>query len=150
LATGVLSISAFVHFADRVCAGHLGDQRLQAQTTRLPTRASAFDAVGHQASAESAYCVGANFAVAVAYPIGPPEEMVETIGQFRRSCEDNGWGVAFHQTLPDLLPVYRKSGFKRLKIGDEAIVDLTNFTYRHALDLPKVGVALGKVSDLTE
>jgi len=76
--------------------------------------------------------------------------MVETIGQFRRSCEDNGWGVAFHQTLPDLLPVYRKSGFKRLKIGDEAIVDLTNFTYRHALDLPKVGVALGKVSDLTE
>src|SRR5215475_2785522 len=54
LAAGVLSISAFVHFADRVCAGHLGDQRLQAQTTRLPNRASAFDAVGRYASAEEA------------------------------------------------------------------------------------------------
>ena len=75
-----------------------------------------------------AYRVGANFAVALADPIGPPEEMVETIGQFKRYCEDNGWGVAFHQTLPDLLPVYHESGFKRLKIGDDAIVDLTNFT----------------------
>ena len=75
-----------------------------------------------------AYCVGANFAVALADPIGPPEETVETIGQFRRFCEDNGWGVAFHQTLPDLLPIYRESGFKKLKIGDDAIVDLTNFT----------------------
>jgi len=75
-----------------------------------------------------AYSVGANFAVALADPIGPPEEMDETIGQFRRFCEDNGWGVAFYQTLPDLLPTYRQSGFKRLKIGDDAIVDLTNFT----------------------
>jgi len=201
LAAGVLSISAFVHFADRVCAGHLGDQRLQAQTiiyrygtlpheratakkilsrhgrssldyfNLWPDKAHFFSASG---KSFAAYRVGANFAVALADPIGPPEEMVETIGQFRRFCEDNGWGVAFHQTLPDLLPVYHKSGFKRLKIGDDAIVDLTNFTldgkgfkklrsrnnqlenrasaraYRHALDLPKVGVALGKVSELTE
>src|SRR5215475_13010365 len=91
----------------------------------LPDKTHFFSASG---KSFVAYCVGVNFAIALSDPIGPPEEMVETIGRFRRFCEDNGWGVAFHQTLPDLLPVYRKSGFKRLKIGDDAIVDLTNFT----------------------
>ena len=75
-----------------------------------------------------AYSVGANFAVALADPVGPPEEMAETIRQFKLFCEDQGWGVAFHQTLPDLLPAYQQSGFKKLKLGDDAIVDLTNFT----------------------
>src|SRR5262245_1641564 len=75
-----------------------------------------------------AYSVGANFAVALADPVGPPEEIAETVGGFRRFCEDNGWGVAFYQTLPDFLPIYRSLGLKKLKIGDAAIVDLTNFT----------------------
>lgn len=75
-----------------------------------------------------AYSVGANFAIALADPVGPPEEIAETISGFRQFCEDNGWGVAFYQTLPDFLPVYRSLGFKKLKIGDAAIVDLTSFT----------------------
>src|SRR5262249_6185542 len=32
------------------------------------------------------------------------------------------------QTLPDFLPVYLSRGFKKLKIGDVAIADLTSFT----------------------
>jgi phosphatidylglycerol lysyltransferase len=75
-----------------------------------------------------AYSVGANFAIALADPVGPPGEIAETIRGFRQFCEDNGWGVAFYQTLPDFLPVYRSLGFKKLKIGDDAIVDLTSFT----------------------
>jgi phosphatidylglycerol lysyltransferase len=75
-----------------------------------------------------AYSVGGNFAIALADPVGPPEEISGTISGFRRFCEDNGWGVAFYQTLPDFLPTYRSLGFKRLKIGDDAIVDLTSFT----------------------
>lgn len=82
-----------------------------------------------------AYSVGANIAVALADPVGPPEEMAETIRQFKQFCEDNGWGVAFHQTLPDFLPVYLQLGFKKLKLGEDAVVDLTEFklegkTYR--------------------
>jgi phosphatidylglycerol lysyltransferase len=72
--------------------------------------------------------VGANFAIALADPVGPPGEIAETISGFRRFCEDQGWGVAFYQTLPDFLPIYRSPGFKRLKIGDDAIVDLKGFT----------------------
>jgi phosphatidylglycerol lysyltransferase len=75
-----------------------------------------------------AYSVGANFAIALGDPVGPKEEIAETISGFRRFCEDQGWGVAFYQTPPDFLPIYRSLDFKRLKIGDAAIVDLTGFT----------------------
>lgn len=36
--------------------------------------------------------------------------------------------MAFHQTLPDFLPIYRKLGFRKLKIGDDAIVVLKEFS----------------------
>src|SRR5262249_9752639 len=75
-----------------------------------------------------AYRVGLNFAIALADPVGPAEKIEETIKQFKQFCEDNGWSLAFYQTPSSLLAIYRRLGFKKLKIGDEAIVDLTRFT----------------------
>ncbi|HEX8139554.1 MAG TPA: phosphatidylglycerol lysyltransferase domain-containing protein [Pyrinomonadaceae bacterium] len=74
-----------------------------------------------------AYRVGNNYAMALADPVGPEEYLKETVRGFLEFCRSNDWGVSFHQTLPDFLPVYHKLGLKRLKIGDEATVDLTNF-----------------------
>lgn len=74
------------------------------------------------------YRVGAGVAVALGDPAGPADLIEKTTAEFTQYCEDNGWAVAFYQTLPDLLPLYRKLGFRRLKIGDEAIVDLSAFT----------------------
>lgn len=74
-----------------------------------------------------AYRVGLNFAIVLADPTGPETKLEETIMQFKQYCEDNGWNLAFHQTTPHLLPLYRRLGFKKLKIGDDAIVDLTGF-----------------------
>ncbi|HKX27878.1 MAG TPA: phosphatidylglycerol lysyltransferase domain-containing protein [Blastocatellia bacterium] len=75
-----------------------------------------------------AYRVGANVAVTLGDPVGPTKRLRETIREFQQYCEENGWTLAWHQTLPDLLPVYRELGFKKLKIGDDAIVELTTFT----------------------
>jgi phosphatidylglycerol lysyltransferase len=75
-----------------------------------------------------AYSVGADFAVALGDPVGPEERIEETLLAFRKYCEDNDWGGAFHQTLPDFLPHYLRAGFKKLKIGDDALVDLTQFS----------------------
>jgi phosphatidylglycerol lysyltransferase len=75
-----------------------------------------------------AYSVGANVAITLGDPIGPPESLAKMIREFKQYCEENGWAVAWHQTLPDLLPLYQQAGFKKLKIGDDAIVDLTTFT----------------------
>lgn len=75
-----------------------------------------------------AYSVRVNVAITLGDPIGPAESLPESIREFKQFCEENGWAVAWHQTLPDLLPLYRQAGFKKLKIGDDAIVDLTAFT----------------------
>lgn len=75
-----------------------------------------------------AYRVGANFAVALGDPVGPEAEMEQTIREFMEFCRENDWGVAFHQTLPDFLELYQNCGLRKLKIGDDAIVDLAKFS----------------------
>lgn len=75
-----------------------------------------------------AYRVGANFAVVLGDPVGPEAEIEEIVRHFMNFCDENDWGLAFHQAPPDFLPIYTKLGFHKLKIGDYAIVDLTKFT----------------------
>jgi phosphatidylglycerol lysyltransferase len=75
-----------------------------------------------------AYSVGGNFAVVLGDPVGPEDGIEEAVREFVEFCRNNDWGLAFHQATPELLPLYLKCGFKKLKIGDEAIVDLTSFT----------------------
>jgi phosphatidylglycerol lysyltransferase len=74
-----------------------------------------------------AYRVGANFALVLADPVGPEEDIRQIIRSFQARCDENDWGLAFHQTRPDFLPLYRELGFKKLKIGDEAVVNLEEF-----------------------
>jgi phosphatidylglycerol lysyltransferase len=75
-----------------------------------------------------AFRVGGGYAMALGDPVGPEDEIESTIRRFEEYCINNDWRVAFHQVLPDFLPVYRKLGFRKLKIGDEAIVDLLQFS----------------------
>lgn len=75
-----------------------------------------------------AYRVAGNQAIALSDPVGPEEEIEEAIRLFRDLCGENDWKVAFYQTLPDYLRMYQRLGFRKLKIGDDAIVDLTAFS----------------------
>jgi phosphatidylglycerol lysyltransferase len=75
-----------------------------------------------------AYRVGGSFAVVLGDPVGPEAAIPGIVRDFTRFCEDNGWGLAFHQAMPDFLDAYQSAGFKKLKVGDDAIVDLTCFT----------------------
>jgi len=93
--------------------------------------------------------VGGGYAVVLGDPIGPDSEIEGIIQKFVVYCTNNDWRVAFHQTLPDYLPIYKKLGFRKLKIGDDAIVDLTKFNLegkeakklRHAVNqLEKQGI----------
>jgi phosphatidylglycerol lysyltransferase len=74
-----------------------------------------------------AYRVGAGCAIALGDPVGPEEEIEPTVRGFGEMCDQNDWRVALHQTLPDFLPVYKKLGYRKLKVGDDAIVELTQF-----------------------
>ncbi len=75
-----------------------------------------------------AYGVGLGMAVVLGDPVGREEEIPSVVRAFAADCHRNDWALAFYQTLPDFLPVYRRLGFRRLKIGDEAIVDLQSFS----------------------
>lgn len=75
-----------------------------------------------------AYRVGKNFGLALGDPVGKEEELMDLVREFLDLCRENDWGAAFYQTLPDHLPLYSKLGLRRLKIGDDAIVDLATFS----------------------
>jgi len=74
-----------------------------------------------------AYRVGGHFAVVLGDPVGPEEAIEPTLRAFTNFCGDNDWGLGLHQTLPDFLPIYTHMGFRKMKIGDDAIVDLSQF-----------------------
>jgi phosphatidylglycerol lysyltransferase len=75
-----------------------------------------------------AYRVGANFALALGDPVGPDNDIESAITGFSQLCREQDWRVGFHQTLPDYIALYEKLGFKKVKIGDDAVTDLGSFT----------------------
>jgi phosphatidylglycerol lysyltransferase len=75
-----------------------------------------------------AYKVGGSFALALGDPVGPGNEIEDVIRGFLDLCGEYDWKCAFHQALPDHLPLYKSLGFRKLKIGDEGIVDLVEFS----------------------
>lgn len=61
-------------------------------------------------------------------PVGPEEEHVELIWQFRERCDRyDGWPV-FYQVPPATLHIYSDMGFTALKLGEEGRVPLPTFS----------------------
>jgi phosphatidylglycerol lysyltransferase len=87
------------------------------------------------------YRVSGNFAVVLGDPIAASDRVATTITEFADFCAESDWEPVFHQATPEFWNVYQTMGYRRLKLGDEAIVDLTAFTLdgrsqkelRHAL-----------------
>jgi phosphatidylglycerol lysyltransferase len=75
-----------------------------------------------------AYRVANNTALALGDPVGPEAEIGQTVSAFLEMCHENGWSAVFYQTLSDFVPAYRRLGLKKLKIGDDAMVDLLDFS----------------------
>jgi len=75
-----------------------------------------------------AYVPKGRGAIALGDPIGPQADRADAIAGFQQFCQRNDWYPAFYHTLATHLDLYRSLGFKSLKIGAEAIVDLNTFT----------------------
>lgn len=67
-------------------------------------------------------------AVTLGDPIGPADDLLPAVQEFSGLCTQNDWMPVFYQTLPETLAVYQEAGFKTLCIGEEAVVNLTNFS----------------------
>jgi phosphatidylglycerol lysyltransferase len=108
--------------AERILAAH-GSSALD-YFKLWPDKSYFFGADGR---AFVAYRAAWGVAIGLGDPVGPDDALEPVLRDFIASCGDNGWRVAFHQTLPDHLGIYRAHGMHILKIGEEAIIDLQTF-----------------------
>jgi phosphatidylglycerol lysyltransferase len=74
------------------------------------------------------YRVAHSVAIALGDPVGPPAEIPNAIREFVAFCRSRGWSAAFHQTGAEFLSIYESLGFRHMKVGEDGIVDLTEFT----------------------
>ena len=50
------------------------------------------------------------------------------LSEFLAFCQRNGWRAAFHQVPPDHFPDYAAQKLKWMKVGEDAVVDLSTFS----------------------
>ncbi len=75
-----------------------------------------------------AYAIYGGICLIAPDPIGPRNEREQVWGAFRRFADDHGWVPAIMGAGEDWLPIYRESGMHNVYIGDEAVVDVQNFS----------------------
>ena len=61
-------------------------------------------------------------------PIGPEEERAEIWSEFMQFTQQYGWSVSVVAAAEPWLPIYEASGLRAAYLGDEAIVDCSQFT----------------------
>jgi phosphatidylglycerol lysyltransferase len=74
------------------------------------------------------YALIGRSAVALGDPIGPQNDIPLAIQAFSTLCQRNDWLPIFYHTMPDFLTIYKQSGFEAIRIGEEGIVILQNFS----------------------
>ena len=75
-----------------------------------------------------AYAVYGGICLVSPDPIGPDTERAQVWGAFRAFCDSRGWGVGVVGAGEEWLPIYEEGGMRWLYLGDEAVVDVQNFS----------------------
>ncbi|CAH2601087.1 putative membrane protein [Rhodovastum atsumiense] len=66
--------------------------------------------------------------IALYDPVGPREEWAELIWRFVELADSQDGRVAFYQVRPENLPLYLDAGLRLIKLGEEAVIRLDDFT----------------------
>jgi len=66
-------------------------------------------------------------AVVAGDPIAVPWDMEQAIAELHEVCRGHGLIPCVFQARADLAPVYRKAGYRLMKFGEEAVVDLMDW-----------------------
>jgi lysyl-tRNA synthetase class 2 len=61
-------------------------------------------------------------------PVGEPASFAAAVGAFLDHCDRHGWRPAFLGARDDLVAMYRAAGLRCHYLGDEAIIDVAEFT----------------------
>lgn len=74
------------------------------------------------------YAVVGSTAVVLGDPIGDPRSIDLVVTEFLAMCDTNGWTPAFHQVTPAAVAVLRRFGLRALKIGEEAVIQVQDWS----------------------
>jgi lysyl-tRNA synthetase class 2 len=75
-----------------------------------------------------AYRVVGSAALVCGGPVGPDEELLPLIEEFRRLCRVRGWRLAVLNVRDEGLPLFRSIGLRSVKLGDEAVIRPSAFS----------------------
>ena len=75
-----------------------------------------------------AYAIYSGICLVSPDPIGPLAEQEQVWAAFRRFADDRGWVVTVMGAGEHWLPIYRATGMHDIYIGDEAVVDVQEFS----------------------
>lgn len=75
-----------------------------------------------------AYKISGGTALVLGDIMGPAEQTEACLKNFIKEMAGRGISVAFYQTSENYLNLYRNLGYKWLKIGEDAVIDLENFS----------------------
>ena len=75
-----------------------------------------------------AYAIRGSVALACGDPLVSEEAMENAIREYVAFCRRNGWTPCFYETAEQYLLVYQQLGLKSLKIAEEALLNLKEFS----------------------
>ena len=76
------------------------------------------------------YVTKQGVALAAGDPVGPQDDIPDMIKSFKEFSEENGWVPVFNTVEPEYIQTYSNLGFKRVKGGEEAVIDLLAWDMR--------------------
>lgn len=83
---------------------------------------------------EPAWCIGyrlvGRHAVALGDPLGDPRRADDAVRAFLLMCRERDWAPVFYQVTGRCLDIFRASRLHAFKVGEDAVVDVTNFSLR--------------------
>ncbi|MBA2680672.1 MAG: DUF2156 domain-containing protein, partial [Ktedonobacteraceae bacterium] len=76
------------------------------------------------------YRLTSNVAVVLGDPVCAPQDVERVMHSFLDFCAEHKWHVAFYQTYPQYLNVYRDLKMHAFKMGEEAMLNPQTFTLK--------------------
>jgi phosphatidylglycerol lysyltransferase len=74
------------------------------------------------------YATRGSVALACGDPLAPDSLLYECIKQYAAFCQRNGWTPCVYEAAEARLPLYHGMGYRTLKIAEEAMIDLNQFS----------------------
>jgi lysylphosphatidylglycerol synthetase-like protein (DUF2156 family) len=74
------------------------------------------------------YATRGAVALACGDPLASDEDFERCVGEYLDYCQNNGWTACVYEAAEIRLPVYHSLGLRSLKIAEEALLDLREFS----------------------